>query len=84
MVAICTERVEAKFDKPRQPVGVLVAICTERVEAKGRFRSRLSSGEELQSARSVWRQRLSLAIVCRLKRVAICTERVEAKCPSFD
>ena len=56
VVAICTERVEAK-EKIRSGIsGETVAICTERVEAKF-FRASVDYAfEVLQSARSVWRQ----------------------------
>ena len=34
LVAICTERVEAKYDSWDEMLDSPVAICTERVEAK--------------------------------------------------
>ena len=78
-VAICTERVEAKRERLRRRGISIVAICTERVEAKAVLT--VSSGvcPQLQSARSVWRQRESVGEENVRKDVAICTGRVEAK-----
>ena len=63
-VAICTERVEAKVVLPENVVILAVAICTERVEAKRSPSRGLDSQNMLQSARSVWRQRVK-SMACR-------------------
>ena len=58
-VAICTERVEAKVRGAWiEIVMAIVAICTERVEAKIECCAGEIGDCQLQSARSVWRQRL--------------------------
>ena len=79
-VAICTERVEAK-DKSEYDAMTdeQVAICTERVEAKLAMDTISGGSQRLQSARSVWRQRVAGRLSLRAITVAICTERVEAK-----
>ena len=55
-VAICTERVEAKYKQPfqRRPFE-FVAICTERVEAKIHTTLFARLIQSLQSARGVWK-----------------------------
>ena len=80
IVAICTERVEAKGAVLHPRHGQrFVAICTERVEAKMTDTFADSANAELQSARSVWRQSKNANWLASAKAVAICTERVEAK-----
>ena len=56
-VAICTERVEAKFHKGFHFLAIYVAICTERVEAKNTSAPSMLVTPPLQSARGVQRNR---------------------------
>ena len=58
LVAICTGRVEAKVVLDCYLCDISVAICTGRVEAKVHFNFIRTIDKPLQSARSVWRQRL--------------------------
>ena len=78
-VAICTERVEAKsfaFDYM-----ILVYSCNLHGACGGKVSdySYMGVSATLQSARSVWRQRVAGRLSLRAITVAICTERVEAK-----
>ena len=68
-VAICTERVEAKFFGECVHLRFPVAICTERVEAKSQSCFSTMLHLLLQSARSVWRQSFFIA---KQKKCAIC------------
>ena len=79
-VAICTGRVEAKFQFISAAPLHNVAICTGRVEAKPQSPLVTSVSRSLQSARGVWRQRWCRANGSHRPFVAICTGRVEAKC----
>ena len=101
-VAICTERVEAKFSVstilPLRPRCNLHGACggkavsTRRIPQLGCCcnlhgacggkvvqRHMIAWRWMLQSARSVWRQRLAMLTPLLMQIVAICTERVEAK-----
>ena len=82
-VAICTERVEAKFQC--LPVcGKNIALQSARsVWRQSRSRAARKRWRKLQSARSVWRQSLLPDGFLRPRVVAICTERVEAKKPQI-
>ena len=79
IVAICTERVEAKVVKMIAEKVKKVAICTERVEAKeiDFFFSRDFSGVAICTERV--EAKLPVLAQRGRQRVAICTERVEAK-----
>ena len=80
MVAICTERVEAKIRrKGESRRDYLVAICTERVEAKFHkgFHFLAVYRCNLHGACG-GKERVGVCFALH-KRVAICTERVEAK-----
>ena len=80
-VAICTERVEAKA------ISVYRFVCVESCNLHGACGGKAHGTNlpdaflQLQSARSVWRQRGMRPLRERQQLVAICTERVEAKVP---
>ena len=82
LVAICTERVEAKLLCVQRRLfqnGLQSARSVWRQSTRfTRFRNPCS----LQSARSVWRQRVHQRRAWQARPVAICTERVEAKSSS--
>ena len=55
---------EERVSHERTPLAV--AICAERVEAKATSERSMTPPAELQSARSVWRQRIAMcAFICR-------------------
>ena len=78
IVAICTERVEAKFADDGRQIVKRVAICTERVEAKP-----VLSTLFIPKAVAICTERVEAKMVGVnspvVFQVAICTERVEAK-----
>ena len=79
VAAICTERVEAKFATIPSPNAARSCNLHGACGGKACWSKHSTSSAELQSARSVWRQRRIANGERNVTPVAICTERVEAK-----